>query len=458
MLELPQKIFDLYALALPRGLGFGDRVPVEAWLTEDSRALGIVRKDLTDQTFASLVMRRREDDVFTITHDMAGHGDQATARTVAQREIRDGDAPEPVPSGTPRRPALHDLQGRQPGDVFSLLYREPHHVAAYVLNQLYLSLPKPDPNWASDCQTVNFHTRIWEAHLLASFREQGLLVEQDQTNPDFRISNRRGEEAWVEAVTANPAVPYAHVNSPNSSPPGNLEERVFGPAAVRFAKTLGNKLQRQYERLGHVAGKPFVIALADFQAPASMVWSREALIGYLYGLSAECSEIEGAVVARPRYRTHLLGSSEFKAGLFGDDQCAQLSAVIFTNTCAISKFNRVGVSAGIPAKRRYVRIGEFFDRTEGATRGIPFCLDVESDAYRSLWPQAYEPWTADMEVFHNPFARNPLPKDLVPEATHWFDQDGELVCASYYETSILSSQTLILDRDAPIPTLNSLEA
>lgn len=37
----------------------------------------------------------------------------------------------------------------------------------------------------------------------------------------------------------------------------------------------------------HVSGKPFILAIADFQAPASMTWSREGLRGYLYGEGAQ---------------------------------------------------------------------------------------------------------------------------------------------------------------------------
>jgi hypothetical protein len=40
---------------------------------------------------------------------------------------------------------------------------------------------------------------------------------------------------------------------------------------------------------------------------------------------------------------------------------------------------------------RYTRIGNFFDRTPGALKGIPFCLDVTSDEYRGLWPHRYPP-------------------------------------------------------------------
>lgn len=181
----------------------------------------------------------------------------------------------------------------------------------------------------------------------------------------------------------------------------------------------------------HVQGKPFVIALADFHAPGSMVWSREALIGYLYGEGAETVTEGGRRLARPTKSSHLHGPSAFPAGLFDSADHAELSAVIFSNACSMAKLNRVMISAGAEANGlRYTRLGRFFDRRPGALEGIPFCLDVTSDAYRGLWPQGYEPWSAEMEVFHNSFARHPVHQTLLPEATHWFEQNGERVCSS----------------------------
>ena len=454
MEELPQSLFDVYTLSLPRGHGFGDRPPVGAWRDAEGRACGIATRDDLSGLFGLIVMRRRVDQVWVVTAQQDGFASLREAKSLIEPLLREGAPPEPLPANTAPRPALYDLQGRAPGSTFNLLRAQTHQRAGWILNQLYLALPNPDKNWASDCQTTNFHTRLWEAQLLASFREQGLLVTQPHESPDFRIENRRGGEAWVEAVTANPPVPYDHVNAPRSLPPQGREELFFGPAALRFAKTLGNKLARNYHTLPHVAGKPFMIALADFQAPASMTWSREGLIGYLYGQGAQVTEIDGVAVATSVSATHLHGPSAFPAGLFADDRHAELSAVIFSNACSTGKLNRVMASAaGPPEGLRYVRMGRFFHRDPGALEGIPFCLDVAGEEYRSLWPQGYEPWTAEMEVFHNPFARHPALFELLPEATHWFDEGGEMMCRSHYPYSILWSQTLIQDADQPMPRL-----
>lgn len=459
MIELPQGKFDVYALALPRGHGFGDRPPCEAWETADNNACAIVTRHAEDSTLGLIVMRRREDGVWAITCEALGFSDLAEVRDRARSEMREGEPPEPLPSGVQRRTPLYDLQGRTPSEIFRLLTANSHRNVAWLLNQLYLSLPKPDRNWAADCQTENFHTRLWEAQLLASFREQGILVTQPVESPDFRIENRKGGVAWVEAVTANPQTRYEPVGATPSEQPEGVDELFLGNAALRFAKTIGSKLQRGYTDSDAVAGYPFAIALADFHAPASMVWSREALVGYLYGITAQTMEIDGQRVAVGREADRLLGASGFPAGLFRNDAHAELSAIIFTNACALSKFNRIALTWGAPCHvGRYVRYGKFHDRAPGALDGIPFCLDILSDEYRALWPQGQEPWCAELEVFHNPHARNPLPPALLPEATHWLEIDGRMDCLNYYRTGILWSRSLILGSDDPMPTYETIPA
>jgi hypothetical protein len=459
MRKIPQWEFDFYALSLPRGHAFGNEPPVAAWGGLDGRSCGIVTHNRATDTFGIILMRRRADSVWIVPRQESAFPSMDAAREALEPLLVEGQPPEPIPPGVIHRPPLFGLAGRPPSDVFQLLATSARQPAAWALNQLFLALPKPDRNWVSDCQTSNFHTRLWEAQLLASFREQGLLVEQPLDSPDFRISNRLGGEAWVEAGTANPPVPYNHVNAPVADVPTDRKEIFFGAAALRFAKTIGNKLKRRYDQLPHVAGKPFILAMADFHASGSMIWSREALVGYLQGSGATVADVDGRQQAVPMPAEYLLGPSRFKAGLFSDDRHAELSAVIFSNACSIAKFNRVAITGGgAPTGYRYTRMGDFFDRTPGALKGIPFCLDITSDEYRRLWPHGYEPWTAEMEVFHNPFARHPVPFELLPEAQHWFENDGEWQCSSFYETSILWSQTLITDADKPAPTLQDFRS
>jgi hypothetical protein len=83
---------------------------------------------------------------------------------------------------------------------------------------------------------------------------------------------------------------------------------------------------------------------------------------------------------------------------------------------------------------------------------------VNTDEYRALWsPYPYEPWTAEMEIFHNPNAKHPIDPALFPEADHWLPINGVIDCKRYRSHSILKSRTLILSAGDPIPKVEDLQ-
>jgi hypothetical protein len=259
-------------------------------------------------------------------------------------------------------------------------------------------------------------------------------------SPDFRIE-RQGHVCYVEAVTANSSGERVQGLTAPQATPTDLRERLLGAPAERFAKTLRSKLQRQYQHLPHVFDKPFALALADFHAPGSMVWSRDALPSYLYGFFAHVKNGPSGRVAVETPVKRLIGKDAIPAGLFRDPSMTSLSAVMFSNAATLAKFNRMGFLAGWrPSGLSMRREGFFFDRAPGALEPIAFDLDILSDKYAALWPYG-EAWCLELEVYHNPLATQPIAFDLLPGATHWFEADGELVCSSMWEHSVLSSVT-----------------
>ncbi|WP_235204952.1 hypothetical protein [Pectobacterium brasiliense] len=272
------------------------------------------------------------------------------------------------------------------------------------------------------------------------------------------MTNKAGGDAWVEAVTVNPPERYDHASAGTAPFPQDRRERVLGTATERYARTLRNKLSKNYTNMSHVIGKPFAIAIADFHSPGSMMWSREALIAYLYGIYVREIKEEGKVVAVAEAIDSLPGDPNIEAGLFYACENMNLSAVIFSNAATLAKLSRVPMSFGGKTEDyRYVRIGEFADDTPGALRGVPFCMDVNSDEYRNLWkPYEREPWTAEIEVFHNPNAQYPLNPALFPEATHWLPTNDGIDCKRYFRYSILRSKTLIQSSSMPLPMVDNL--
>lgn len=441
---ISRREFDLYALSLPRGPNFEPLVFHSAWKGGKGITVAAILKNPQGR-FATLVMRRQTDHCFVVTHE----GKAFATLDLATRDATDAmcpDAPpEAVPSGTKKRATLVPKTVDGLGDSFKLMVTTMSHLPAIIaIGETYLSMPRPDDNFVSDFRTTNFDARLWELYLLAAFREQGVAVTQDQPSPDFLIE-REGHQCHVEAVTAN-AIERTSGFPPPVHAPADKAERLLGLPAVRFAKTLRSKLQREYERYPHVRGKPFALAIADYHASSSMTWSREALPSYLYGFHPQVADgPQGKHAIGPSVSV-LRGKDRIPAGLFRDPAMAHLSAVIFSNAATISKFNRMGFLAGWqPPNLKMVRTGDLFDRTPGALQSIPFELDILSDEYTAMWPGG-EHWCQELEVYHNPLAGHPIHFDLLPGATHWFEVDDEIRCASIWQWSVLSSVTILLPK------------
>jgi hypothetical protein len=442
VVPLAQREFELYALSLARGPNFGPLVVQSAWKAENANSIGVVFQD-EQGGFEKLVMRRQVDHRFVVTQSGKTHADADHATHEVAEAMRQNAPPEQLQPGEKKRAALVPKTEDGLGDTFKLLVTTiQHYPALMAIGETYLAMPRPDDNFVSDFRTSNFDSRLWELYLLAAFREQGVLVTQDLPSPDFLIK-RAEHECYVEAVTANP-IERTPGFLPPADAPDNKADRLLGSPAVRFAKTLRSKLQREYQQLPHVQGKSFALAIADFHAPGSMTWSREALPSYLYGFHPQVAEgPEGRHAIGPAVSV-LLGKDSIPAGLFRDPAMAHLSAVIFSNAATISKFNRMGFLAGWrPPGLKMVRYGHLFDRTPGALQSIPFELDVLSYEYEAMWPGG-EAWCQELEVYHNPLATHPIHFDLLPGATHWFEKNGEVRCATIWEWTVLSSVTQLL--------------
>jgi len=438
---ISQRQFELYALSLERGPNFNPAHIFSAYQAGRGSASGCILLDPEQRTFSSLALRRRVDHRWIKVDESGSYSTPEAALDRLSIAMRVGDQPELLPPGARRRPLLLKPGSRGISPEFDLLTTTiSHWPALMAIRECYLALPNPDANFVPDFQTSNFASRLFELYLLACFREQGLSVRQDHDSPDFLIE-KENDACWIEAVTANSETPRAGGIGDWVHAPEDRNERLTGGPAERFAKTLRGKLQRDYHELDHVKGQPFALALADFHVSGSMVWSREALPTYLYGLRAD---IEGEGAERRAVGTpiaNLTGKHGIPAGLFRDPDFAHLSAVIFSNAATLAKFNRMGFLAGRrPPGLTMVRRGILFDRTPGALEPIDFELSVASDEYRALWPWG-EAWCQELEVFHNPLAARPIPFDLIPGATHWFEREGNIECSTIWANSVLSSVT-----------------
>ena len=72
MKEIAASRFDVIALSLPRGLGFGDNPPIGAWLSDDEASCGALTQNRQSGAYGFLVMRRRVDDVWCVLRSEDG--------------------------------------------------------------------------------------------------------------------------------------------------------------------------------------------------------------------------------------------------------------------------------------------------------------------------------------------------------------------------------------------------
>ena len=128
MRPLPQPLFDIYALSLPRGLAFGNCPPTSAWQSEDGLTCGILTQNDDIGTSGVLIMRRREDDVWVVILRKNDFATREDAFQFLQASMNEVSLREPLPSGVPRRQPLWKLQNVNPSNIFKLLSQPSHHL------------------------------------------------------------------------------------------------------------------------------------------------------------------------------------------------------------------------------------------------------------------------------------------------------------------------------------------
>lgn len=109
MKEIAAPMFDLIALSLPRGLGFGDNPPVGAWLSEDGLSCAALTRNIQSGGFGVVTLRRRVDSVWVLLSHGECTARESEARTSISHFLNTQAHPLPLPSGERRRAPLRKL-------------------------------------------------------------------------------------------------------------------------------------------------------------------------------------------------------------------------------------------------------------------------------------------------------------------------------------------------------------
>ena len=116
---------------------------------------------------------------------------------------------------------------------------------------------------------------------------------------------------------------------------------------------------------------------------------------------------------------HKKGDKDIPSGFFSQPEAENISAVLFSASGTVSKFNRIGRQAGFRAPNMVmVRFGSCHDHDPNASipRRFHYIVDERS----------HETWAEGLSMFHNPRAALQVPEDMFPTTAHHRFREGQI--------------------------------
>ena len=299
---------------------------------------------------------------------------------------------------------------------FKVLLNNRHSPARELIRELMHHFADIDGNFIEQFQSTGFDGRLWELYLFALFTDLAYGIDREHSAPDFHCVGRRGD-FFVEATTINPS------ETPPVIEEANVDEYFAHYVPIKYGSALFSKLNKRYWELPHVADHPLVLAIQDFHAPHSMVWSNTALGEYLYGIrqTATPSPTETPDVVSRKIDKYEWQGKEIPADYFLQPDTEHISAVLANPSGTITKFNRMGYLAGFGNRSlKILRAGYCY---RGSVHPETFAVSVDSPKYAETWREG-------VSIYHNPNARIPLSDDAFPGAAHHTARDGRILTSA----------------------------
>ncbi len=327
-------------------------------------------------------------------------------------------------------------------ESFVLLRDSPGYSAAkYAISEIANAFKDKDGNFIEQFQTTGFDSRVFELAMFAFLYEEHFAIDENSAYPDF-ICSKFGSAICIECTTVNANPDFDLKVFPTSRE--ELLPIMENYIPLKFSKTLYSKLEKIYSDGKHywekpsVIGKPLIFAIEDFHFPASMTWCPMAIASYLYGYRYKAEyDAEGKLRLIPlKIDFHSWNGITRPSGFFNLTNSENISAVIFTNSATISKFQRMGTLADFGDHSvKVFRHGLLYDSQPNATEGLSVNILVA--------PPYEETWGDGMNMFHNPNALHPIDENLFPSIAHHYLQEDKTVISKIPNPWWISSITHI---------------
>lgn len=281
--------------------------------------------------------------------------------------------------------------------IFKLIMEPKYAPERAVLSEWAKGFVDRDNKFVYEFQTT-FEACLWELYLFAFFKEQDFEIDFGQQAPDFIIT--KPTPVCVEAAIAAPAQgeqPPFGVGPPDI--PDDLNE-FNAQSILRICNSFDakeKKYQSNYNKLNHVKGKPFVIAIASFDRPNAHLAANRPIMAALFGnyydeeatIAVQSNKIHNYEVAAVNKKAGV----DIPLGLFVDETYKHISAVIFSPVATWGKIRALAINPDEPIVFTTIHPNE-----------ETIMPTVKKTAKRD-----YVEFLADgLYIFHNPFAETPI--------------------------------------------------
>lgn len=251
---------------------------------------------------------------------------------------------------------------------------------------------------------TTFNSTFWEIYLHRLFSDLGLRPDYKFKSPDFLL-DYNGNIVCVEAVVsshADDSIPEWSLEHKMVRTKPDLTELNFS-AMLRYLNSIYkkyNKYKNSYSQFGHVKNRPFVIALGSYDQPNFWIEGDRAIRAVLYDYYVdEQGDVDAPIVDTNGVYAKSIGRIKNKngayidLGLFCNDSMKYVSAIVFSCVATHGKLRAFSVP-----ENAYV---EFFGvKLDNGGAPVEF-RKINHDYSESIQDGLY--------VFHNPYAKNPLP-------------------------------------------------
>lgn len=309
------------------------------------------------------------------------------------------------------------------------------------MEEVFADFTDIDGNFLEQFQTTGFDTRCFELYVYALLSREGFNLDRSHSSPDFLVE-KNGLHSAIEVTTVNPSA-----KGPSAAPPPDIEKMTFDDRvkyeqdelAIRFGSPLYTKLQKRYWELKQCRDKPLVFFVQAFHDQHSLLFSDSALTSYLFGVNQSGSwDHTGKLhIATRKVKKHSVAAKTIPSGFFNLPGSEHVSAVVFSNSGSLAKFDRMGFQQGYGNETfNLTRFGSCFHPDTDAIDPTVFKYDVGQ-------PPFVESWSQGLVVNHNPKARLPLPDGFFGPVVDCRIKRGRLV-STVKGWHPINSKTLVM--------------